>query len=142
MSGPLSAESLLFGLSKQSLEAFNQIRQSKALSEGVSAASIGLQPAEVGLLCSGTALICVPSPSGPKIIRELSRNELFGVTEVITQSPFEYEILTAGPCIVDFVAAEDFLHFLRSEPEFCFRLMMSLGTNLQRSYLEFTAAGH
>jgi CRP-like cAMP-binding protein len=141
INGPLSAEHLFCGLSKRSLENFNRIRQRRFVSEGASLVSRGAIPTEIGILCSGSAFLCVPSRQGPEVLREVSKNELFGVAEALSNTPFGYDVIAAGPCFADYLVAEAFLRFLRSEPEFCFRLLRDLGTNLHNSYAEFATIG-
>lgn len=138
LGGPLSADHLLQGLPKASLEAFSKLRRRKLLKEGVPIVSAGTTSINVCILCSGSAIFCVPTKKGRKILREMSPNELMGVTEAISGATFEYEVITTAPTFVDVIKKADFIEFLNTNPEFCFRLLKDIGSNLQTSYQNFT----
>ena len=137
--GPLVAEHLFAGLPRHALEAFSKLRRRRLFQKGVPIASPGTPVKNICILCSGSAVIRVHSGSGTTVVREVVPNELLGITEAMSHSPFEYEILTTQPCFIDLIDAEDFGSFMTSQPEFCFRLFKDLGTNLQRSYLAFSS---
>lgn len=140
LSGPLIAEHLFAGMPKHTLEAFTRLRRRRLLREGVPIASKGTEVENICILCSGSAVIRIPSDPENAIVREVVPNELLGIPEVFSKSAFEYDVITTVPCFIDCVSADDFMAFMSKEPEFSFRLLTGLGSNLQKSYIEFTSA--
>lgn len=138
LGGPLSADHLLQGLPKAALEKFSKLRRRKLLKEGTSIVSAGTTSKNICILCSGSAIFCVPSQAGRKILREMAPNELMGVTEAISGATFEYDVITTSPTFLDVIKKADFLDFMNKTPEFCFRLLTDLGSNLQKSYQTFS----
>lgn len=140
LGGPLIAEHLFAGLPKHTLEAFSRLRRRRLLREGVPISSRGTQVKDICIFCSGKAVIRIPSDPDNTIIREIVPNELLGITEAFSQSAFQYDIITTLPSFIDFVRTDEFMAFMTTEPELCFRLLRYLGTNLRKSYTEFTKA--
>lgn len=67
-------------------------------------------------------------------LRSVDEGEICGLTEIVAELPSELGVQTVTPCRFDFVSKDDFVLFLRTEPEICFRLLKMLGANLQYIY--------
>lgn len=138
LGGPLIADHLLQGLSKSSLGAFSKLRRRRLLNRNMPIVSAGTFPKNVCILCSGSAMVCVQTESGRKVLREMLPNELMGVTEAISGTYFEYDVVTTEPTFIDVIKKRDFVDFLNTNPAFCFRLLTDIGANLQKSYRNFS----
>lgn len=138
LGGPLFADHLFQGLPKGALEEFTKLRRRKLLKEGIPIVTNGTTSVNVCILTSGSAIFCVPTKKGRKILREISPNELMGITEAISGATFEYDVITTSPTFVDVIKKADFIDFLNTHPEFCFKLLRDIGSNLQKSYRTFS----
>jgi CRP-like cAMP-binding protein len=67
-------------------------------------------------------------------VRLIAANEILGLTEALSNLPYEIAVHTVTPCSFDRITRADFLDFLQREPEICFRLLQILGTNLQKLF--------
>lgn len=132
---PLLADDLFRDLSQESLESLNKIKETKQFRKGFSFFSGGEMPRRIYLLREGKAQIFLNDRSKDiQIERLIEPNEIFGLIETIANPPYETNAETITLCTCECFEREDFISFLRNEPEVCFRLVKLLGLNLQKSY--------
>lgn len=60
------------------------------------------------------------------------KGEIFGLTEALSNLPFEASVKTLTACSFDCIDGDELADFLQKEPEICFKLVRVLGTNLQK----------
>ncbi|MBS1795568.1 MAG: cyclic nucleotide-binding domain-containing protein [Acidobacteria bacterium] len=98
----------------------------------------GELPSSIYLLIEGEAqTITEFADPGKNLVRPVERSEILGLTEAITNLPYETTLKTVTPCTFESIAGEDFAAFLQSEPEVCFRLLRLLGTNIHKIFRLF-----
>jgi CRP-like cAMP-binding protein len=78
--------------------------------------------------------------NGKDVIQFIEPDEIFGLTEAIANLPYEMNAETSSTCLCECIGREEFIRFLQTEPEVCFRLVQMLGLNLQKSYQLFISS--
>jgi CRP-like cAMP-binding protein len=132
---PLSADKLFDDLTPPTLKAFNKIKRTRIFKKSACFFSRGEIPGGVYILRAGRAqIVCRDEFKVTKTVRSIGRNEIFGLTEIFSDLPFELHAETLTPCICECFGRDEFIKFLHGEPEVCFRLLQVLGANLQKSY--------
>jgi len=63
-------------------------------------------------------------------VRNAGKNEIFGLTETLSNLPCEISVETLTACSFGCISADDLADFLQNEPEICFKLVRILGANL------------
>jgi len=132
---PLFADNLFCDLTPKSLKSLDTIKHTKRFQKGTSFFSRGDMPNFIFLLREGKAqLLSNNELKDINIVRSIEPNEIFGLTEMILNLPYETGAQTITPCICECIGREDFIRFLQDKPEVCFRLTRLLALNLQKSY--------
>ena len=98
-------------------------------------------PCCIYFLCEGHAeLFTNITPPEKNLIRAVEPNEILGLTEAITDLPYETNLKTLTPCLFECIERGDLIRFLQTEPEVCFCLLQLLSANIQKFY-QFLARG-
>lgn len=130
---PLFADNLFCDLTPESLESLDKIKQTKQFQKGRHLFSEGDFPCRIYILRKGKAQILFNDKTNDMIISRLIQcDEILGLTEAILNLPYETETRTATPCIVEYIGRDEFIKFLHSEPDVCFRLLRLSCRNLQK----------
>ena len=127
------ADDLFDGLPSETLHSLRAVKQTKQFAKDEVIFGGGQMPCCLYFLREGEAQIL----RNAVFVRPVKRNEILGLTEAITNLPYETSVKTVTPCLFECVRREDFIHFLQNEPETCFRLLQKLGANLQKVYQMF-----
>jgi CRP-like cAMP-binding protein len=134
-----SAACLFCDLSPKTQQALTAIKQKILFEKDVIVFANGEFANSIYFLLEGKAQMFTSIPSPEKTLtRQVEPNELFGLTEAITERPYETNLKTVTPCLFDSIRHDDFIRFLQDEPEACFRLLQMLGTNTQKIYALFS----
>lgn len=129
------ADRLFCDLSPQTGQFLTAIKQKNRFKKEEIVFANGQQPCCVYLLREGKAeLFTNISPSERNLVRPVGPNEILGLTEAITDLPYETTLKTVRPCLFECIERGDLIRFLQSEPEVCFRLLQLLGASLQKFY--------
>ncbi len=129
------ADDLFCGLSSETQTSLLAIKQTKRFAKDQLIFAVEQMPCCIYILTTGDAQIFYATEL---FGRSVKRNEILGLTEAITNLPYEISVKAVSPCIFECVGRDDFNRFLQSEPEVCFRLLQMLGANLQKVYQLFT----
>jgi CRP-like cAMP-binding protein len=132
---PLRADDLFCGLAPKSFAFLAKIHQTKQFEKGVRFFSGGDSVREVYILRKGKARLLLNDEfKNLRVARTIELNELFGLTEMLAGLPCATDARAITLCTCECFERADFIGFMRSEPEVCFRLLKLLGLNLQKSY--------
>lgn len=129
------ADDLFCGLSPETRNSLLAVKQTKRFAENEMVFAVGQMPCCIYILTTGEAQILY---NAELLGRSVKRNEILGLTEAITNLPYEISVECVAPCLFECIGRDDFIRFLQSEPEVCFRLLQMLGANLQKVYGLFT----
>jgi CRP-like cAMP-binding protein len=125
----------LFGeLSPESQTSLSGIKRELEFAENEIIWEYGKMPCCIYILVEGEAEILY---RGVQSVHRIKQNEILGVTEAISNLPYEISIKTDTPCRFECIRRDDFIEFLQTESEICFRLLQRLGVNLQKFYRLF-----
>ena len=129
------ADMLFCNLTPKSLEYLTRIKHKKQFPKGATVISEGAPPTDICVLLKGQARIVFNTKLQNGIVNRFAEpNEIFGLTETISNSPFEISIETITPCLFETISGGDFLRFLHKDSRVCFRLVQLIGFNLEKSY--------
>lgn len=132
------ADMLFCNLPPKSLEFLTRVKHKKQFQKGTAVISEGDLPQCVYVLLRGQAQVLLKKKLNEQtVVRFVEPNEIFGLTEAISNSPFEISVETISPCLFEIIARRDFISFLHNDSSVCFRLVQLLGFNIQKSYYSF-----
>ena len=131
---PILADNLFCGLTAKSCASLAKIKQTKKFHEGETFFSAGEMPCRVYVLREGAARIVLNTAQNLTASRSIEPNEIVGLTETMANLPYEIKAEAVTSCLCECIRREDFIRFLHDEPEVCFRLVETLGLNLQKAY--------
>lgn len=130
----LLADDLFNGLSPESQNSLRGVRREIEFAKDELILENGQMPCCICILAEGEAKILY---RGTEAVHRVKQNEILGLTEAISNLPYEISVKTDSPCRFEFIRREDFIEFLQAEPEVCLRLLQRLGANLQKFYRLF-----
>ncbi|HEX8889274.1 MAG TPA: Crp/Fnr family transcriptional regulator [Pyrinomonadaceae bacterium] len=134
----LSSNQLLAGLSPETAEAFEAVKQTISYPKGSIIFAEGEEPQGVYLLSQGKAkLVLDRDRKRERIVRIAGPGEVLGLSATISGEPYEVSVETLARSHIDFISRADFLHLLQDYSEICFRAVQLLGQNLHVSYEQF-----
>jgi CRP-like cAMP-binding protein len=133
-----SADRLFCGLSPKPQQLLTAIKQKKRFKKEATVFASGELPRCIYFLLEGKAQMFTKIASPEKnLVRSIMPPEILGLTEAITNLPYETSLKTVTPCLFECIERGDFIRFLQNEPEACFRLLQMLGTNIHKIYQLF-----
>jgi CRP/FNR family cyclic AMP-dependent transcriptional regulator len=102
----------------------------------------GQQPRGVFVLCVGRVKLSTSSKEGKTIITMLSApGDVLGLNATISNRPYEVTAEMVEPGQANFIARDDFLHFLRENGEVAVRVAEQLSRNYYTAYEEIKTLG-
>jgi CRP/FNR family transcriptional regulator, cyclic AMP receptor protein len=126
------SESFFCNLSGKALKALDSIKFASGYPKG--AVLFGEQEAPRGIfiLCKGRVKISMTSSEGKIVILRIAQpGEVMGLHAVVSGQPYQAGAETLEPCEVNFVRRDDFLRFLREQPEASLRASQQLSQSYQ-----------
>jgi CRP-like cAMP-binding protein len=133
-----SADSLFRNLSPETGQSLTALKEKKQFQKEEIVFAGGELPCCIFFLLQGKAqMLGTAAPPEKNLVRSIAPNEILGLTEAITNQPYETSVKTITPCLFECIQSDDFFRFLQDEPEICFRLLQRLGANLQKVYQIF-----
>lgn len=130
-----AADGLFGDLPPKALESLARVKRNKRIPKGVVLFARGEMPRGIYMLVKGAAQLTANAElNNSHIVRSVEPNEVLGLTETIAGLPYKLLVKTNSPCVFEFIERQDFIQFLRREPDVCFRLLRMLGLNLQKTY--------
>lgn len=102
----------------------------------------GQAPRGIYVLCRGRVKLSVVSADGKTLILRIAQaGEILGLSSCVLGKMHEMTAETLSPCQVNFVRREDFLRFLKDDPEACFRVAEQLSSEYQSACREIGSLG-
>lgn len=124
------AESFLSNLSGGALKALDHIKFTSGYPKGAVLFTEQEAPKGVFILCKGRVKLSMTSSEGKSVIlRIASPGEVLGLHAVVSNQPYQASVETLEPSEVNFVRRDDFLRFLRENPEASLRAAQQLSQN-------------
>jgi CRP-like cAMP-binding protein len=122
-----NAASLYDGLTARVERVLSSLKRPRPYEAGSEIFSVDDRPQGVFTLISGRAHLFKFNENHEEIlVRQAEPGEVFGVTELLSDSPFEAGLRAVSTCKVEFVTENDYLKALSTEPELCFQLLRQL----------------
>jgi CRP-like cAMP-binding protein len=128
---PITADKLFEDLPAEALESLARIKRKTQIEEGAFIFTKDKTPQGIYILREGQAQMLF---NNKRPARHTERNEILGLTGMISELPCEISVRAVSPCDFDYIEREDFINFLKAESEVSFRLVKTLGANLQQIY--------
>jgi len=128
----LRTDSFFCALSRETLSAFNDIKQAAVYPERSVVFVEGQSPRGIFMLCQGQAKLSTISREGRIFILRIAKpGEVLGLHAAITGRPYELTGETMQPCQLNFVAREDFIVFLKKHGDACMRAAQHISRDYQ-----------
>jgi CRP/FNR family transcriptional regulator len=122
-------------LSRESLEAFNQMKHATVFPEDSVIFAEGQAPRGIFMLCQGQAKLSTTSRDGATFILRIAKpGEVLGLHAVVTGKPYQATVETMQPCQLNFVNREDFLRFLKAHGDACLHAAEHISRECQEAY--------
>lgn len=128
--GSLESNSFFYNLSPGSLRALDGIKFASSYPK--CAVLFGEQEAPKGvfILCKGRVKLSMTSSEGKSVILRIADpGEVLGLHAVVSNQPYQASAETLEPCELNFVRCDDFLRFLRENPEASLHAAQQLSQN-------------
>lgn len=132
---PISAQELFAHLPLTTRKKLLAIKKSEKVNTGETISKAGSFPENIYVLTEGKAEMTLQNElNQKKNTRLIEIEEFIGLTELISGSANEMDIVAISPCTLDVFKNRDFLNFLKDEPQVCFRLFEQLSLDIKSSY--------
>lgn len=129
-------------MSMTALKAFDRIKIPYNFRKNVVLFLEGQPARGIFVLCKGQVKLSLCAGDGKTCILNVAKpSEALGLSAVLSGSPYEFTAETLEPCEVNFVKDDDFVRFLRENPEACFQITKQLGLNYYNACHEIRSLG-
>ena len=126
----------------EALHSFDQVKNAIAYPKGAVLFVQGQTPRGIFVLCKGRIKISVRTGDGRKFILRISEpGEVLGLSATISGEPYQVTAETAEPCQTNFVSRDDFLRFLKTQSDVCFRVAEQLSEKYSSACHEIKSLG-
>ena len=137
---PIFAQELFANLPLTTRKKLLSIHQREKINEGEIICKSGSFPENIYVLIKGKAQMTLQNElNRKKNTRLIEKDEIIGLTQFISGSPNEMDVVALSPCSLDVFSTQDFLNFLKEEPQVCFRLFNELSLDIQSGYKIFSS---
>jgi len=131
----LRSENFFCALSRESLEAFNQIKYVTALPAHAVIFMEGQTPRGIFMLCQGQAKLSTTAKDGKTFILRIAKaGEVLGLHATVTGRPHDLTVETMQACQLNYVSREDFLPFLKKHNDACLHAAQHVSRDCQDAY--------
>jgi CRP/FNR family transcriptional regulator, cyclic AMP receptor protein len=122
-------------LSDKTLAELDRIKHASAYPEGAMIFVEGQTPRGVYVLCQGRAKLMSTNRDGKTFIMKIAQpGEILGLHAVVSGQPYELAIETLQPSQLAFIDRNDFLRFLRQNPDACLHAAQQLSNDCASAY--------
>lgn len=138
----LNGPGFLSALSPSAAGAFEAIKVTTTYPSGAVLFVEGETPRGVFVLSAGRAKLSIGSASGKVMILRIAvPGEILGLHAVVSKSVFQATAQTIEPCRVSFVRHDEFLRFLRENPQASLEAARQLSASYQNACEQLRAIG-
>jgi len=135
-------ERLFCDLPGPALQEFEGIKYATAYPKGAVLFVEGQAPRGIFVLCKGRVKLSICATDGKTLIVKIAEpGEVLGLSASVSGKPYELTAETIDPCQVNFVKRDDFLRFLRDQPEACFKVAEQLSEKYNTACHEVRSLG-
>jgi CRP/FNR family transcriptional regulator len=127
------SEHLFCDLPAAALQTFESIKYATAYPKGAVLFVEGQAPRGIFVLCKGRVKMSICATDGKTLIVKIA--------EPVSGKPYELTAETVDPCQVNFVKRDDFLRFLKEQPDACFKVAEQLSEKYNTACHEVRALG-
>jgi CRP/FNR family transcriptional regulator, cyclic AMP receptor protein len=138
----LRSDDFFCALSRESLEALNQIKHAAVVPEGAVIFGEGRPPLGIFILCQGQAKLSMTSRDGKTFTLQVAKpGEVLGLGAVVTGKPHELTAEAMQPCQLNFVNREDFLRLLKEHGDARLQAAQHISRDCHEAYEVIRAIG-
>lgn len=129
-------------LKEENLRIFESFKITNSYSKGSTLYMQGQNSNGVYILCQGRVKLSTCSKDGKVIILHVAEpGEILGLSSAVANTVHLATAEVIEPCQVNFVKTEDFLLFLKQNPEACLSAVKQLGQKYQTAYFQICSLG-
>jgi CRP/FNR family transcriptional regulator, cyclic AMP receptor protein len=138
----LRVDKIFCDLPDPALQALEQIKYATAYPKGAILFVEGQAPRGIFVLCKGRVKLSICSTDGKTLILKIAEGgEVLGLSASVSGKPYELTAETIDPCQINFVKREDFLRFLKEQPDACMRVAEQLSEKYNSACREIRSLG-
>lgn len=142
LSCPHREDRLFCNLPPAAVQALSSMTSAAVYPKGATLFVEGQSARGVFILCSGRVKLSTSSADGRTLILRMSQaGEVLGLPATVTGKPYELTAEVIEPTQANFIAREDFLHFLREHGEAALRVAQQLGETYHSAVAEMRSIG-
>jgi CRP-like cAMP-binding protein len=135
---PLHSRDVFQGLPQNVRDALSRSTKTAVYREGDTIFEEGEMPIGILRIEKGKArLSFIPGGQKARQSRLLEEDEIWGLTEILSESPMEVALQSTEPTVIEIIPAEEFIRLLRKENSLCFRLLRLLSSRYQARWTFF-----
>ena len=136
------SEHLFCDLPAAALQTFEGIKYATAYPKGAVLFVEGQAPRGIFVLCKGRVKMSICATDGKTLIVKIAEpGEVLGLSATVSGKPYELTAETVDPCQVNFVKRDDFLRFLKEQPDACFKVAEQLSEKYNTACHEVRSLG-
>lgn len=129
-------------LREENLRIFESFKITNAYPKGSTLYMQGQTSNGVYILCQGRVKLSTCSKDGKVIILHIAEpGEILGLSAAVSNTVHLATAEVIEPCQVNFVKNEDFLSFIKQNPEACLNAVRQLGQKYQTAYFQICSLG-
>ena len=133
---------LFCNLGQSAVAALAKITSAAVYPKGATLFVEGQAPRGVFILCSGKVKLSTSSADGKTLILRISEpGEVLGLPATVTGKPYELTADVIEPAQANFIARDEFLHFLKGYGEAALRVAQQLGETYHSAIAEMRTIG-
>jgi CRP/FNR family transcriptional regulator, cyclic AMP receptor protein len=142
LSCPHREDRIFCDLPPLAMQKLATITSAAAYPKGATLFVEGQSPRGVFILCSGKVKLSTSSADGRSLILRISEaGEVLGLPAAVTGKAYELTADVLEPAQANFIALEDFLHFLREHGDAALRVAQQLGETYHSAIAEMRTIG-
>jgi CRP/FNR family cyclic AMP-dependent transcriptional regulator len=139
---PIRQDRLFCNLPDEAIKELDRIKGTAFYPKGAFLCLEGQAPRGIYVLCNGRAKISASSPEGRTIILNIaSPGEVLGLSAIVSNKPYEFNVETVEPTQANFIPRQDFINFLTKFPEVGLRVAQQLTNTCQSAFEEIRSLG-
>lgn len=137
---PIFADDIFESLTQTARQSLKSIKQTVRFEGATIVSPIDERPDIYFLLRGKAKRVAVNRIDNQTTANVVLKNEVFGLTESISNSKSRFLLSTITPCAFEFITRKDFLSFLDLQPNVSLNIAKIIGRNLTENYQTFSSS--